>query len=215
MNRLLLPLALIMSSHAYGHTAQVLNSSCPCVSKEGGSCCCTAQGKVCNCAHEYAKTGSVPAQCPCPKTECCTPQKNTAQTTPSTVPMIEIPHGELVDKITILEIKAREIQGTEKLTHIQRELNMLTEILDGIMAHHPQEQEELTQLKNKLADINWQLWQIEDALRLKEENTSFDEEFIALARRVYMLNDARAGAKRHISELLHSSIIEQKSYPIQ
>ncbi len=121
---------------------------------------------------------------------------------------IPVSLGELIDKITILEIKRGKITDAAKLRNVLREL----ELLEHIWA--------VSKLDRHLIDADWQqlravnegLWGIEDRKRLKEAAASFDAEFIALARSVYFENDKRAAIKRRINEKLGSDIVEEKSY---
>ena len=114
--------------------------------------------------------------------------------------------GELVDKITILEIKLEKINNSKKLEDVKNELTILNKYFLEI------ENIELTKLKNKLKSTNLKLWQIEDDIRLCEKNQVFDEDFINLARSVYITNDKRFELKNSINELFSSEIKEVKSY---
>ena len=114
--------------------------------------------------------------------------------------------GELVDKITILEIKLNKIKNSEKLQNIKNELNVLNEYFVKI------ENDQLNQLKNKLKDTNSKLWQIEDDIRVCEKNQDFSSSFINLARSVYITNDERFELKNSINEIYSSVIKEVKSY---
>lgn len=114
--------------------------------------------------------------------------------------------GELVDKITILEIKLVKINNPKKLEDVKNELNALNKDFLEI------QNIELTKLKNKLKSTNLKLWQIEDDIRLCEKNKFFGEEFISLARSVYITNDKRFKLKNSINELFSSEIKEVKSY---
>lgn len=114
--------------------------------------------------------------------------------------------GELVDKITILEIKLDKINNPKKLEDIKTELNILNKYFLEI------KNIELSELKNKLKSTNLKLWQIEDDIRLCEKNQVFDEDFINLARSVYITNDKRFELKNSINELFSSEIKEVKSY---
>ena len=114
--------------------------------------------------------------------------------------------GELVDKITILEIKLNKIKNPEKLQNIKNELNVLNEYFVKI------ENDQLNQLKNKLKDTNLKLWQIEDDIRVCEKNKDFSSSFINLARSVYITNDERFELKNSINEIFSSVIKEVKSY---
>lgn len=120
----------------------------------------------------------------------------------------EIPVGELVDKMTILEIKTERIDDAQKLENIWRELEALRFTFQESIAMTP----ELEQLSKELKAANEALWNTEDLIREKEGIKSFDDEFIALARNVYTQNDERCRIKRAINELLGSRLIEEKSY---
>lgn len=121
---------------------------------------------------------------------------------------IEISPGELLDKISILEIKNERIRDENKLGHIRRELETLNRSRHGTVADN----EEIATLFAELKVINEQLWEIEDDIRLLEKASDFGDAFVALARSVYITNDRRAVVKRAIDELLESDIGEVKSY---
>ncbi len=121
---------------------------------------------------------------------------------------IPISPGELLDKITILEIKAELIQDNQKLQNVETELKLLSQI----WIQHSSNKDAMHSLKQELKINNQNLWEIEDKIRLKESNKEFDQEFIELARSVYIQNDKRAATKRKINDLLGSKIIEEKSY---
>ena len=113
--------------------------------------------------------------------------------------------GELVDKITILEIKKNKFQNS-KLENVLKELSFLRKL----MAKH---QIEITDnLFTQLKEINLKLWNIEDQIRIKEKNKEFDNIFIELARSVYFKNDKRSEIKKRINRLSNSEITEEKSY---
>ncbi len=114
--------------------------------------------------------------------------------------------GELIDKITILEIKLQKIKDPKKLENINIELDTLNQHFTEI------KNENLSQLKNNLKEVNLKLWQIEDDIRVCEKNQSFDKNFIELARSVYITNDQRFEIKNSINELFSSEIKEVKSY---
>ena len=116
---------------------------------------------------------------------------------------IEVSIGEILDKISILEIKKNKIKDNDKLKNINNEFNTLVESYPTYI-----DQFEYKDLLN----INSLLWDIEDRLRLKEKNKKFDEEFIALSRSVYKTNDERAKVKLKINEVLGSNIKEVKSH---
>ena len=121
--------------------------------------------------------------------------------------MAPISVGELIDKITILTIKMARITDSAKLENISKELSQLKAICNDIKCpseiciHHTQ-----------LLKVNDELWDIEDKKRQHEREQRFDEQFIQLARQVYIKNDQRAVLKRKINELVGSDIVEEKSY---
>ena len=120
---------------------------------------------------------------------------------------IEVSHGEIVDKLTILEIKKKNITDVEKLNNITKEYDYLVSIVEndlGISVSSPEYQ--------KLLSINQELWVIEDDIRDKERNKEFDEEFVKLARAVYHTNDIRANIKKEINVKYSSGFVEEKSY---
>jgi hypothetical protein len=121
---------------------------------------------------------------------------------------IEIGPGELIDKITILEIKAAHIDAREKLINIRHELEVLRQA--RAVAIPPSQA--LADLTTQLRSINEALWRIEDDIRDCERARDFGQPFIALARAVYRTNDQRAAVKRQINELLSAVIVEEKSY---
>lgn len=123
-------------------------------------------------------------------------------------PHVPVSWGELIDKISILEIKAGRLHIPEAASNVQLELGLLTTILTA----QPALPTELATLKVALNAVNLRLWDIEDAIRVKEATKSFDAAFIELARSVYRTNDERARIKRRINELLNSGIIEEKQY---
>ena len=122
--------------------------------------------------------------------------------------LTEISAGELVDKITILEIKKLKIQNKEKLTEVEKELFSLKETFDKFIV----KKSNIEELMQNLKDINLKLWDIEDGKRLAEKKNDFSENFITLARNVYKFNDERAKIKLLINETLGSNIKEVKSY---
>lgn len=121
---------------------------------------------------------------------------------------IAVAPGELIDKITILEIKAERIDDPEKLENVEYELSLLRETLKAEVP--PSDQ--LDRLTSELKRVNEALWTIEDDIRDHERAQRFDSRFIELARSVYRTNDERAAIKRRINELLGSAIREEKSY---
>ena len=122
--------------------------------------------------------------------------------------LAEISAGELIDKITILEIKKEKISNKEKLVEVNKELISL----NGTLKKSINDESKILSFKNDLKNINLKLWDIEDGKRLAEKNSQFDEKFIELARSVYKFNDERAKIKSAINEALGSNIKEVKSY---
>ena len=116
--------------------------------------------------------------------------------------------GELIDKITILRIKAERIGEPEKLANVRRELNLLERSAREDGASVPP----IDLLTGQLADVNGRLWTIEDELRACEREGDFGPRFVALARSVYCENDTRAAIKRAINTLTRSALVEEKSY---
>ncbi len=116
--------------------------------------------------------------------------------------------GEVLDKITILEIKVKNINDDEKRANVKNELNILLNTWEK----HVESNNEINTLKQKLKDINQSLWDIEDNIRIKESKNEFDDEFIQIARSVYVVNDQRAAAKKEVNILLGSELVEEKSY---
>ena len=113
--------------------------------------------------------------------------------------------GELIDKITILEIKQIYMTGI-KLKNINKEMKLLKNILQD------KNLEINIDLIKNLKKINKKLWEIEDNIRIKESKQEFDEEFIKLARSVYIENDKRASIKKEINQKYNSNLVEEKSY---
>ncbi len=113
--------------------------------------------------------------------------------------------GELIDKITILEIKKVHMTG-KKLKNVEKELKLLKYILQDKNLKID------VNLINNLKQVNNSLWEIEDKIRIKERNQEFDKEFIQLARSVYKENDIRAYIKKEINKKYNSELIEEKSY---
>ena len=124
--------------------------------------------------------------------------------------MIPVSIGELIDKITILEIKSQQIKDPDKLKNIRYELDRLLWILVDLKLGKP-----VRALQFDLFEINRKLWNIENFKRSCETNQKFDQEFIDAARQVYLLNDQRADIKRQINELTGSTIKEEKSHSIK
>jgi len=118
---------------------------------------------------------------------------------------IEVSNGEIVDKLTILEIKLQNIRDEQKLSNLRKEYDLLNGIVAAIISKdHP--------LYLELLGINRQLWDIEDRIRELERQKDFGKEFIEVARSVYFTNDKRSEVKRKINDLTNSSLTEEKSY---
>ena len=124
------------------------------------------------------------------------------------MPTIEVSWGELIDRITILEIKEQRLTSPDAVANVRKELAALARVL-GTLAPVPAG---LEALKRELKALNGALWDIENRTRAKEAAKLFDAEFIELTRSVYLNNDKRAGIKRQINELLNSGLVEEKQY---
>ena len=122
--------------------------------------------------------------------------------------LAEISAGELIDKITILEIKKEKISNKEKLKEVEKELASLNKTLRNSI----NDKNKILGFKRDLKNINLKLWDIEDGKRSAEKNNQFDDKFIQLARNVYKFNDERAKIKLAINNALGSNIKEVKSY---
>jgi hypothetical protein len=116
----------------------------------------------------------------------------------------EISAGELIDKISILEIKSEKIKDQIKLEHINKEKYILLKESEKLNLYQ--------KWLEKIKEVNLKLWKIEDSIREKERKKEFDQEFIELARSVYFINDQRFNIKNEINSFYRSNIIEQKSY---
>ena len=123
-------------------------------------------------------------------------------------PRLPVAWGEVIDKLTILDIKCERLTDPTALSNVRHERAILAEAareqLRGSSA--------LREARDQLFEVNVALWEVEDALREKESARAFDDAFIALARSVYQQNDRRAALKKHINILLGSEIVEEKSY---
>jgi len=122
--------------------------------------------------------------------------------------MVEVSVGELLDKLTILEIKSERIDDPAKLANVHAELRVLRET----WASSPLSARDVSEQLRRLKAVNEKLWAIEDGIRALEAAGSFGEEFVALARSVYFSNDERAAIKRELNTLLKSRLVEEKSY---
>jgi hypothetical protein len=121
---------------------------------------------------------------------------------------VPVSFGELIDKMTILEIKLAHIGDAGKLANVRREL----ELLGQTWQDAPASRTDIADLRAALHAVNLRLWHIEDDIRDKERAQCFDDGFIRLARAVYIENDERARIKRAINERLGSTLVEEKSY---
>jgi hypothetical protein len=122
---------------------------------------------------------------------------------------IEVSHGEIVDKLTILQIKKENITDPSKLDNIIKEYDYLLSIVENDLGISTESSEYL-----ELLSINKELWVIEDDIRDKERVKEFDDEFIKLARAVYYTNDVRAKIKKEINLKYSSGFVEEKSYQV-
>lgn len=118
---------------------------------------------------------------------------------------IEVSNGEIIDKLTIIEIKLERIKDKDKLDNLKKEFEVLNEAAKKIISHEDE-------LYKSLYDINCKLWDIEDNIRELERKKDFGKEFVETARSVYFNNDKRAGLKKQINLKTGSSLVEEKSY---
>ena len=123
-------------------------------------------------------------------------------------PQVPISWGELFDKITILQIKLENLTSKNALENVEQELIKL----QSILTQNGPKTMKTIQLEGELRQTNQQLWDIEDKIRDKERTNSFGDEFIQLARSVYIKNDERSRIKRKINDMLGSELVEEKSY---
>lgn len=122
---------------------------------------------------------------------------------------IEVSNGELLDKISILELKTLNIKDTNKLVNIYKEFNELNPLAENLFNTYDSD---LQNHYTELASINAQLWKIEDDIRECERNKDFGSKFVDLARSVYITNDKRCEVKKIINLLTESGFVEEKSY---
>ena len=122
--------------------------------------------------------------------------------------LVPISPGELLDKISILEIKAQRFTEPAKLAHVHQELALLAAARDRAIRPSA----DLARLAAELRAVNEALWQVEDDVRVCERRADFGPGFVELARSVYRLNDQRAAVKREVNALLASPLMEEKSY---
>lgn len=124
------------------------------------------------------------------------------------MPLIPVSWGELIDRLTILEIKSERLGDATARGNVAREIAMLSPVTHVAIA----EDANIAALKSALKSINEALWEIENEIRAREAHQQFDAEFIRLARSVYRNNDERGRLKREINRLLASEIVEEKQY---
>jgi len=122
--------------------------------------------------------------------------------------LVPVSWGEIIDKITILEIKAERLTDAAKLANVTRELDELVQVREREFPAHAG----LAALSAELKAINEALWVIEDDIRDCERAKDFGAKFVELARAVYVTNDQRAAVKRKVNDLLGSTLVEEKSY---
>ncbi|HBS63879.1 MULTISPECIES: DUF6165 family protein [Stenotrophomonas] len=122
--------------------------------------------------------------------------------------LVPVSFGELLDKISILQIKSERISDPAKLANIRAELSAL----EQTWMAHPAAVKDVARLRAELKAVNERLWDTEDDIRLQDKAQAFDERFIELARTVYLQNDARARIKKDINLALGSAYVEEKSY---
>ena len=134
--------------------------------------------------------------------------RHVSQVCPMSEILVPVSFGELLDKISILQIKSERMSDAAKLANVRNELAAL----DRTWAAHPAAAQDIAALRRELKAVNERLWDIEDDIRLKEKAQSFDDGFVQLARSVYFQNDERARIKKAINLALGSSYVEEKSY---
>lgn len=120
---------------------------------------------------------------------------------------VEISIGELLDKLSILYIKRKFISDTEKIQNVQKEIDVLEPL-----SNHFLSSPEIKTIFDELEHTNLHLWNVEDLIREKENRKEFDQDFIDLARSVYITNDQRASLKKKINLITGSNLVEEKSY---
>ena len=122
---------------------------------------------------------------------------------------VEVSNGELLDKLSILEIKLNKIEDKEKLANVQKEFDTLNPLAKELFENY---EGDLQNHYLELSNINGQLWDIEDWIRDCEKRKDFGNEFIQLARSVYVTNDRRSEVKKIINTITGSELVEEKSY---
>tara|TARA_R110002050_G_scaffold27928_1_gene72069 strand:- start:3574 stop:3954 length:381 start_codon:yes stop_codon:yes gene_type:complete len=123
---------------------------------------------------------------------------------------VEISNGELIDKLTILEIKLDKVKDKTQTDNILKEWDVLNDKVNLLFSVHSSQK--LFKLHNELEEINKQLWWVEDSIRENEKKEIFDKEFVELARSVYKLNDKRFDLKQQINKITQSELHEEKLY---
>lgn len=123
--------------------------------------------------------------------------------------LVPVSPGELLDKISILEIKSERMTQPEQLAHVRKELALLQETWDRSVG----DANGIQKLHAQLREVNQKLWDIEDEIRARERAGRFDADFVELARSVYLSNDRRSQIKKELNLRLGSQIVEEKSYP--
>lgn len=121
---------------------------------------------------------------------------------------VPVSFGELIDKITILEIKSERMDDANKVANVRHELTLLEKTWSDNAANSA----DVSNARARLKAVNESLWEIEDDIRVKESRRTFDDEFVELARAVYVTNDQRAKIKKEINVALGSELVEEKSY---
>jgi len=122
--------------------------------------------------------------------------------------LVPVSPGEMLDKITILEIKSERIDDPQKVANVRHELDLLNTVWNKAV----EDDATIVALKARMKSINEALWEIEDDIRDQEKARDFGARFVALARAVYVTNDQRANAKKELNLYLGSDIVEEKSY---
>lgn len=122
--------------------------------------------------------------------------------------LVPVSPGEMLDKITILEIKSERIDDPQKVANVRHELDLL----NNVWCKAVDDDGTVVELKARMKSINEALWEIEDDIRDQEKARDFGERFVELARAVYVTNDQRANAKKELNLYLGSDIVEEKSY---
>lgn len=121
---------------------------------------------------------------------------------------VPVSFGEVVDKITILEIKSERIQDPDKVANVRRELELLERTWTAAIVGKA----DVSDARARLKGVNEELWEIEDEIRVRESQKDFGNRFVELARSVYVTNDRRADIKKEINLALGSELVEEKSY---